>query len=139
MSEPPPLPRSVQTQPERLILITSAALAMMALFLVLLAGAGLPVWACVWKSCTGMPCAGCGGTRSLILMLSGEWFDALRMNPGAVLGVAGLSLIATYSAAVLVFRLPPWRPAWLARVTWRRIVVAALLANWIYLLWDGRA
>lgn len=139
MGHPPPLPWSVQTQPERLLLVAIAASAALAAFLAFFAAMGLPVWVCAWKSCTGIPCAGCGGTRALVLLISGEWQDALRMNPGAVLGMAVLTLIAIYSSLVLSFRLSPWRPSWLAAGVWRWGLAAGLLANWCYLLWRGSA
>lgn len=138
MSQPPPLPWSAQTQPERVILLTFWAVAVMAGFLLLPVLAGFRLWGCVWKTCTGLPCAGCGGTRSVVLMLSGEWSDALLMNPGAVVGILALLFAAIYSATVLLLRLPPWRPAWFAGRGWQLAMVAALVLNWCYLLWGGR-
>lgn len=75
----------------------------------------------------------------MLLLMSGEWRDALLMNPGAVIGMLALLLASIYSAIVVVLRWPPWRPAWFTGRGWRWALFAALLANWCYLLWDGRA
>lgn len=98
---------------------------------------GFPV--CKWKSLTGIPCAGCGGTRALQSLMHGDWSGALLLNPGAVVLAAGFALASAYAAMVVVFRLPPWRPSWARRVPWRWIGLALIAANWIYLLAAGRA
>lgn len=115
--------------------MVSAAAVFLSAFLlgmVLLNGAG---WICAWRELTGLPCAGCGGTRSFLLLLSGRWLDALQMNPGAVVGVLVVFLANLYAAAVLVFRLDPWRPSVPA---WRWLVGAGLASNWLYLLLVSR-
>lgn len=136
---PPPLPWSVRVQPERTLLLCAAAFAVFGGALCLFHGLGLHAWTCVWKSCTTLPCAGCGATRAVVLLLSGAASDAWSMNPGAVLLVPLLGMVALYAAATLVFRLEPWRPAWRRLVPWRFLLVVSLLANWLYLLAFGRA
>jgi hypothetical protein len=121
------------------MLVISASLVASAAFLAFFAVSGFPLWICAWKSCTGIPCSGCGGTRALVLLISGEWHDALLMNPGAVLGMAVIALLAIYSALVVSFRLSPWRPSWMSAVVCRWILAGGLLANWCYLLWRGQA
>lgn len=130
-SLPPLLPWSARIAPERLILVVSAA--------VLLFAGGLAVavrvlpfgWPCAWKAATGLPCAGCGGTRSLLFLLGGEWQAALQLNPGVVCA-GGLFLVANvYAAGVLVLRLGPWRPVLRG---WRWALGAAVVLNWAYLL-----
>jgi hypothetical protein len=121
------------------MLVVSAASVTLAAFLAVSTVSGQSVWICAWKSCTGIPCAGCGGTRALVLLISGEWLDALRMNPGAVLGLSMLALLAVYSALVLSLRLSPWRPTWLSAAVCRWTLAGGLLANWCYLLWRGQA
>ena len=136
-SDPPPLPWSARTEPERLTLLWSASAAVVAAFLLLARVAGWGAWKCVWKSCTGIPCAGCGGTRSLVLLGGGHWLDALAMNPGAVVVAAALAVLNVYALSVLVFHAEPWRPAWLGHAPWRWILGAAVAANWIYLVAVG--
>lgn len=128
---PPPLPWAVRTAPERWIVIVSAAGAVLFAGIAVLSVFGPSGWICAWREWTGLPCAGCGGTRSLFLVLSGEWIAALQMNPGVVLSALLLVLANLYALVVLVFRREPWRP----RVPgWRWWVGGGLAANWLYLL-----
>ncbi len=136
---PPPLPWSVRVQPERTLLLCTAALAVFGGVWCWLATLGAGPWPCVWKSCTAWPCAGCGATRAIVLLFSGRMADAWAMNPGAVLMVPALGAVALYAVITLALRLEPWRPSWRHRVPWRWLLVLAVLGNWIYLLAAGRA
>lgn len=51
---------------------------------------------CMFKHITGLPCPSCGTTRSLLLLVNGDWTIALWTNP---LG---------YLAAVLLIMIPGW-------------------------------
>jgi hypothetical protein len=73
------------------------------------------------------------------LLASGEWLAALRLNPGVVAAVLLLVAINSYAAVVLIGRLSPWRPVWIARLRWRWIVAGVILGNWLYLLAAGAA
>lgn len=75
--------------------------------LTLLAGAGLRLmallspWlgrlpACPLKAMTGLPCATCGLTRSMVALGGGRWSEAFHWHPVAVLGLAALPLIAIW-------------------------------------------
>ncbi len=139
MSVPPPLPWAVRVQAEKLILLCSAAGALLAVGLLLASLHGSFGWGCAWKTCTGWPCVGCGGTRTMALMAGGEWLAAFRLNPGVAATALLLMVTNLYAAVVLIGRLPPWRPAWMARVRWRWVVAALVLGNWIYLLAAGAA
>jgi len=125
------LPWKLRTGPERTILLVSASLLLLGGAVVLAALYTPLSWPCVWKGWTGLPCAGCGGTRSLVLILRGEWALAIRMNPGVVVGAGLLGGAVTYAVAVLCFRVEPLRPKWRGWV-WLCSTVFAL--NWIYLL-----
>lgn len=133
--KPPPLPWAVRTAPERMILLVSGAFLLFSLFLWACASVLPGVWVCFWRELTGLPCAGCGGTRSLGLVLAGRWADALLMNPGVVLGGFALLLALFYAAAALLGWVSPWRPTWPG---WRWASAGALGANWLYLLLVGR-
>jgi hypothetical protein len=136
MNQPPPLPWPVRSAPERIILLTAAALAVGGSIYLLAARFVTGGWWCAWKSGTGWPCAGCGGTRSLLLLAGGDWKEALLLNPGVVFAVAALLAAVLYAAVVLLFRFEPLRP----RVPgWRWVVLVALGVNWVYLLVAGRA
>lgn len=51
---------------------------------------------CLFKNVTGFPCPSCGITRSLLLLLAGDIYHALMINP-----LGGL-------AALLLIIIPPW-------------------------------
>ena len=135
---PPPLPWRVRTQPERLILVGAAAAALVVFILFLARSADVAVPGCVWKCATGIPCAGCGGTRALAALLGGSFFDALSWNPGAVFASIMAGSAALYAACVLIFRLDPWRPGLLNGGWWKVAVVSLIAVNWVYLLLAGR-
>jgi hypothetical protein len=137
--EPPPLPWKVRVQPEVIFLLCSAAVLLFGMLWCAASAAGWHGWVCAWKSGTGLPCAGCGTTRSMVLLAGGSWRAALQLNPAAVLLLPLWGTAALYAAAVLIFRLEPWRPAALAGWPWRWIAVGILLANWTYLLAAGLA
>lgn len=41
---------------------------------------GLPVLPCPWNQLTGLPCPGCGMTRSTFALLRGDFWESLRLN-----------------------------------------------------------
>ena len=131
MSQPPPLPWPARTAPERLFLAVSAGVLLLAGALALAVRILSFGWPCAWKAATGVPCAGCGGTRSLLFLLGGDWQAALQLNPGAVLAGGLLLLANVYAAAVLVLRIGPWRPV--LRV-WCWALGGAVVLNWVYLM-----
>lgn len=96
-------------------------------------------WHCGWKSFTGLPCAGCGGTRALWALVHGHGEEAFLMNPGAILAVAFGFVALPYAGSVVFLKRSPWRPPWLVHLPWRRLLVIAIAVNWIYLLVAGRA
>lgn len=129
--QPPPLPWGFRTAPERLLLVVAgSAAALVAVFVLVSQYAHLP-WVCAWRGMTGIPCAGCGGTRAAVLLLQGDWWRALVLNPGVVLGAVASAGAVLYAGAVIFFRLEPWRPRLHG---WRWWLAAAVAANWIYLL-----
>lgn len=131
MSQPPPLPWNARTARERLVLAVSAGVLLLAGALAV-AVRVLPFgWPCAWKAATGLPCAGCGGTRSLLFLLGGDWQAALQLNPGVVFAGGLLLLANVYAASVLVLRFGPWRPVLRG---WRWALGGAVALNWVYLL-----
>ena len=129
--QPPPLPWDVRTSPERwLLILAGAGAGLAAIFLTAAQSCGIP-WACAWRGMTGLPCAGCGGTRATLLLLHGEWWSAFILNPGVVIASALLVLAVIYAAVTVVFRREPWRPRWHG---WRWWLAAAVAVNWLYLL-----
>lgn len=67
--------------------------AMLAFMVVLGAGValGLSLWPCIFADLTGLPCPGCGMTRSLTAWLRGDVSSALRFHPLSpfLIGVGG--------------------------------------------------
>lgn len=88
-----------------------------------MAGGGVLYFALVWGGwelmpcpllkVTGLPCPGCGMTRSCLALLRGDWLESWRMNPfGPVFAV----FWAVVGAGVLLPQ--PWRgnfAEWLER------------------------
>ena len=135
---PPPLPWRVRTAPERFILLFVAAAGLVGALLWLGHYAGWGLTTCIWRGLTGLPCAGCGGTRAASMLLGGDMSSALLMNPAAVVAVLATLALALYSCLVLVFGMEPFRPAFLRGGAWRFVLGGLLVANWIYLLLAGR-
>ena len=50
-------------------------------------------WGCIFRKALGVPCPGCGMTRSVVLALDGEMGRAFAVNPGGPLLVAGALLL----------------------------------------------
>ncbi|NLT70547.1 MAG: DUF2752 domain-containing protein [Verrucomicrobiaceae bacterium] len=99
----------------------------------------LPVQAppCGFQSAFGIPCVGCGGTRSMQALASGRIGAAVAFNPGVILGILA-SVIWLFSGFFRFFRgSAPRSPAEanrrIKRVT--LIVLALIALNWLYLIW----
>ena len=137
MKLPPPLPWGVRTAPERLILVFTAAASLVGALLLAAHDYGPGLSTCTMQGLIGLPCAGCGGTRAISMLVHGDMASAMAMNPAAVIAVVSVLLLAAYAAFVLVLRLEPIRPAFL-RSKFSRLALFGLLgANWIYLLLAG--
>jgi hypothetical protein len=98
----------------------------------------LPIPQCAFHRLTGYPCLTCGMTRTLRYTLHRDWWAAAGTNPLAFFGYGTMVLYDLYAATVLVFRLPRLRfdavPARSGRII-RYSVIAAILANWAWLVW----
>jgi hypothetical protein len=94
---------------------------------------------CSFKAATGLPCMTCGGTRTLALFARGDLAGALAMNP---LVAVGFFVLVFWALADLVL----WtrgRSLGLSLGPRARTVaivagVAALVANWAYVIAVGR-
>ena len=95
----------------------------------------LPLPLCWFKALTGLPCAFCGATRAVFALARLDLLAAVRLNPlVCVLGFGGLAAFVLWASDLWLGtrcrrRLSRW-----SRLPWMWIVLAALGANWIYLL-----
>lgn len=87
---------------------------------------------CGVKVVFGIPCPFCGGFRATAALGRGDFFGAFRWNPGAALLHGWL---AATGALLVVRKTPPWFRAGRAALA---AGLAALAANWAYLLIVGR-
>lgn len=69
---------------------------------------GGPVLPCPWRAVTGLPCPGCGMTRSTLALLRGDWQLSLRENALTwvilvfwLVVAVGLAVPARHRAAVV--------------------------------------
>jgi hypothetical protein len=117
-----------------------AAIALAAIAVVaVLPVARLPISLCVFKAVTGLPCMTCGTTRAYTRLARLDLAGALAMNP--LVTLATLTLLPWAAADLALLRrgralsleLSP-AAARAARIA----AVAAVLANWAWLIAAGR-
>lgn len=87
---------------------------------------GLPCL-CPFRRVTGLPCPGCGITRSLVCCAHGQWEAALRFHP---LGPLLFALLAAVALRAALRRAPLSER--------RQSVAAAALAALLLLVWALR-
>ena len=98
----------------------------------------LPV--CGLKRLSGYPCPTCGAWRALQALSDGKFGSALRCQPLLVGGLFFLALIFVYALATAWGR----RPRLFIRCSRRErqivwlAIGGAVLANWLFLIIDGR-
>jgi len=104
-----------------------------------LAMAATPSWlgqgglglGCGFRALTGMPCPLCGGTHACAALIQGDWSAAWAANPGAVLLLvwlvllAGQALVEGAQGRRRVARWPWWHPAVLT------MVGSGLVLSWV--------
>lgn len=99
----------------------------------------LPFTVCLFKALTGLPCPTCGSTRAVGRLVHLDLAGAIAMNPLATIGAAVLAIWAVTDFGLLArgraLDVEVGRP--LSRLV-RVLAVAAVAANWLYLLAYGR-
>jgi hypothetical protein len=100
----------------------------------------LPSYPCLFLHLTGRPCPSCGSTRAFESAVRFNFHDAFQWNPLALVFFFALVLYSLYAWTVIIVRLAPLHVKLTHR--WEKIslivlVLAALLANWIYIWTSG--
>ena len=100
---------------------------------------GLPLPVCRFREWTGLPCATCGSTRMIEALVHGKVLEAAAWNPLMFCGVILLCSWGALSVTRLALGVPAWRLV--VEPQERRalglLVVAAVAADWIYVVWRG--
>ena len=134
-SPPPPFPA-----PRRLALAWLPLWIALGLAFLSLAGQfasrwNIPLPSCLFRQLTGLPCLSCGSTRSLTAWSQLDLPAAFRFNPLFFLLCAGLLTWLALWITERLTRRPLLAPAWARFRRWPlwRILIALILANWLYL------
>lgn len=99
--------------------------------------AGLP--SCPLLALSGIPCPTCGSGRAAQLLSRFEFLEALRHFPLATLGWSALIGGGLLAGLAAIFGHGVPRPAgrWLPWIRWS--LLAAVAANWLFLILSGAA
>lgn len=82
---------------------------------------------CPFRRLTGLPCPGCGMTRSWVHLMHGQWRDAVVANPFGIVALAAVLALAVYVVVCRVRRRPAPELDRLVRTPPARVIVAAWL------------
>lgn len=99
----------------------------------------IPVF-CVFHRFTGLPCPACGSFRCAEQLAAGHIGEAWLTQPLVTILVCLALIYAVYSWIVVLFKLPRVRvadPTRSQRWLMGCLAVAAILANWIYIILRG--
>lgn len=97
--------------------------------------ASLP--ACVFKTIAGLPCLGCGTTRAAVALARLDLLGSLAENPLAAVGWIALVGGGLLAGSLALLGVPLRALRWRADRAARWLLVTAVLANWVYLVWAG--
>ncbi|MEY3958609.1 MAG: hypothetical protein RJA37_1212 [Verrucomicrobiota bacterium] len=90
---------------------------------------------CLFMKWAGLPCLGCGGTRSARCLVALDPVQGFLYHPGFTVVAFGLSLWTLYSAYVWISRDPLRLRLAMdegGRALFRRALLAALVAHWAW-------
>ena len=100
-------------------------------------------YGCLFRKMTGVPCPGCGGSRSFVMALHGDFYHSIQMNPVGLLVLIFLVSVAViqiflfadslgYGRAVVVKIRRLFEPRILAFAAY--FMAAVALGQWIFKL-----
>lgn len=91
---------------------------------------------CWFRRATGYPCATCGGTRTLALLLEARFGEAFALNPlvAALIALTPIALVAWWLLSRRAQRVggTAAHARWTTRAAW--VLIVLLGANWVYVL-----
>jgi hypothetical protein len=80
---------------------------------------------CPFRLVTGLPCPGCGMTRSWVYATHGWWRESFASHPFGPVAILAVLVLAVLVAVALVRRTPA------PRVSFRNPLVLALVGSWL--------
>lgn len=92
---------------------------------------------CVFRGMSGIPCPTCGATRAFLSMATGNFLDAVTMNPLVVILVSAAIVSCLYSVVSLFcsMRRITFFPSEREKDGMRITAVMIVLLNWGYVLY----
>jgi hypothetical protein len=94
---------------------------------------------CLFKKVTGVPCPGCGTTRSVRAILHGHWRWSEIANPEGYAALLAIVLLPLWIIADLLRKQPSLQQYAVradrfirTRPLWTSIVFCLIIANWIW-------
>lgn len=94
---------------------------------------------CIFKSITGLPCPGCGMTRSSTALFSGKFVESLSINPLAVLFHVFVLIVVFWIIRDLIYKKETLIPVLKKNPPFYSIAIlfSLLIANWIWNIAKG--
>jgi hypothetical protein len=98
----------------------------------------LPI--CLFKHFTGIPCPGCGMTRSVIFLSQFKFWEAFKMNPLICFFGAGVFIYSMHCLGKAFFgHRTPEIVSTILNSRWiKNVIILMILINWFYLIIAGR-
>jgi hypothetical protein len=94
---------------------------------------GRPIYTCLFKRLTGIPCPTCGFTRGALCLLHGRVGQAWLYNP-LLFSVLGVLLIAIVLRLVFARSVRVYLTHTERAIAWVLAVVLSCI-NWAYVIW----
>jgi hypothetical protein len=99
---------------------------------------------CLFKTVTHLPCPSCGTTRALLMLLRGDVWDSIMMNPLGIIALLALLVIPLWIVFDMVRKSDSFYRSYIAaeRLMKRNLAVsipliALVVSNWIWNIAKG--